>query len=303
MKEPIFSAVTDTVMPIITLLKCIAFKPRCIVRISSEGLKLTVEDSLSLQAHAFLDKSMFSFYRFNSSSQESMDNNNSPNTPIFFTVSLLAMLECFNIMNNDLKEKNFILNKKLQQNILRVGGSCHLSYIGDGHPFVFIIQESGMVTTCELTTFEKEDITDIFLQNNMLNQKIIIKVESESLYDAIQELEFTSSELLTIRSSPQYPYLRLSSVGTMGSVIIDYTNEKDVIETFSCSSVVENSYKFSMIRHSMHAMSSAIKVSIRTDQNGVLSMQFMIETGEGKYSFVDFRMLSSTGIENNFYNE
>ncbi|KAG5517886.1 hypothetical protein PMAC_000341 [Pneumocystis sp. 'macacae'] len=295
MKEPIFSAVTDTVMPIITLLKCVAFKPRCTVRISSEGLKLTVEDNLSLQAHAFLDKSMFSFYRFNPN-QDSMDNNNNPNTAIFFTVSLLAMLECFNIMNNDLKEKNFMLNKKLQQNILRVGSNCHLSYIGDGHPF-----ESGMVTTCELTTFEKENITDIFLQDNLLNQKIIIK--SESLYDAIQELEFTSSDLLTIRSSPQYPYLRLSSVGTMGSVIIEYTNEKDIIETFSCSNVVENSYKFSMIRHSMYAMSSAIKVSIRTDKNGVLSMQFMIETGESKYSFVDFRMLSSTEIENHFYNE
>lgn len=301
MEKPIFTAVTDTVIPIITLLKCIAFKPRCVVRISSEGLKLTVEDSLSLQAHAFLDKDMFSFYRFNPSNEDSMDNEN-PSTPIFFTVSLLAMLECFNIMNNDLKEKNFLINRKLQQqNILRVGGSCHLSYIGDGHPFVFIIQESGMVTTCELTTFEKEDHTDIFLQNNMLNQKIIIK--SESLYDAIQELEFSSSELLTIRSSPRHPHLRLSSIGTMGSVIIDYPNERDVIEGFSCANVVENSYKFSMIRHSIHAMSSAIKVSIRTDENGVLSMQFMIETGEGKYSFVDFRILSSTGIENHFYNE
>ncbi|KAG4305185.1 hypothetical protein PORY_001355 [Pneumocystis oryctolagi] len=301
MKKPVFTAVTDTVAPIITLLKCIAFKPRCVVRISSEGLKLTVEDSLSLQAHAFLDKSMFSFYHFDASNGNSMNNNNS-NTPVFFTVSLLAMLECFNIMNNDLKEKNFVLNRKLQQqNVLRVGGSCHLSYIGDGHPFVFVIQESGMVTTCELTTFEKENIADIFLQNNILNQKIIIK--SEPLYDAIQELEFSSSELLTIRSSPQHPYLRLSSVGTMGSVIIDYTNERDVIETFSCQSIVENSYKFSMIRHSMHAMSSAIKVSIRTDENGVLSMQFMIETGEGKYSFVDFRMLSSTDLESHFYDE
>lgn len=287
MGEPIFTAVTDTVIPIITLLKCIAFKPRCVVRISSEGLKLTVEDSLSLQAHAFLDKDMFSFYHFNPSNENSMDNDN-PTTPIFFTVSLLAMLECFNIMN-DSKEKNFMLNRKLQQqNVLRVGSSCHLSYVGEGHPFVFIIQESGMITTCELTTFEKEDLADIFLQNNMLNQKIIIK--SESLYDAIQELEFSSGELLTIRSSPQHPHLRLSSIGTMGSVIIDFTNERNVIETFSCASIVENSYKFSMIRNSMHAMSSAIKVSIRTDKNGVLSMQFMIETEEGKYSFVDFRV-------------
>ncbi|KAG4300965.1 hypothetical protein PCK1_002664 [Pneumocystis canis] len=240
MEKPIFTAATDNVMPIITLLKCIAFKPRCVVRISSEGLKLTVEDSLSLQAHAFLDKDMFSFYRFNPSNKDSMDNDDKTDIPIFFTVSLLAMLECFNIMNNDFKEKNFVLNRKLQNpNVLRVGSSCHLSYIGNGHPFVFVIQESGMVTTCELTTFEKEDLADIFLQNNMLSQKIIMKI----------------------------------------------------------------SYRFSMIRHSMHAMSSAIKVSIRTDDNGVLSMQFMIETGESKYSFIDFRILSSTGIENNFYDE
>ncbi|KAG5440743.1 hypothetical protein PCK2_000179, partial [Pneumocystis canis] len=61
------------------------------------------------------------------------------------------------------------------------------------------------------------------------------------------------------------------------------------MKAFSCNDIVENSYKFSMIRHSMYAMSSAIKVSIRTDNNGVLSMQFMIETGEVVLRIIDYQ--------------
>lgn len=45
-----------------------------------------------------------------------------------------------------------------------------------------------------------------------------------------------------------------------------------------------------MIKHAARAMAIATKVSIRGDNLGVLSLQFMIDH-DGKTSFVDFRYM------------
>lgn len=41
----------------------------------------------------------------------------------------------------------------------------------------------------------------------------------------------------------------------------------------------------------MRAMGVAAKVSVRVDEQGVLSLQFMIEVDQNKVSFVDFRFV------------
>jgi len=52
----------------------------------------------------------------------------------------------------------------------------------------------------------------------------------------------------------------------------------------------KDAYRFDFIRHARGAMAVATKVSVRSDQEGVLSLQFMVEW-EGRSSFVDFRFL------------
>ncbi len=52
-----------------------------------------------------------------------------------------------------------------------------------------------------------------------------------------------------------------------------------------------NTYKYSLIRGASRAMAIASKVSIRGDEQGVLSLQFMIENDDGGVSFVDFRFV------------
>jgi len=49
-------------------------------------------------------------------------------------------------------------------------------------------------------------------------------------------------------------------------------------------------YRFDLVRHARGAMAVATKVSVRSDEAGVLSLQFMVEW-EGRASFVDFRFL------------
>ena len=68
---------------------------------------------------------------------------------------------------------------------------------------------------------------------------------------------------------------------------------KGVLETFMVSpSSFSQSYKFAHISTTRKALASAIKVSIRGDNQGVLSLQFMIENLEGHgVSFVDYRFV------------
>jgi len=51
------------------------------------------------------------------------------------------------------------------------------------------------------------------------------------------------------------------------------------------------SYKFEMVRAAGEAMRLASKVSVRGDEQGVLSLQFMVEVEGGGVSFVDFRFV------------
>lgn len=51
------------------------------------------------------------------------------------------------------------------------------------------------------------------------------------------------------------------------------------------------SYKFEMVKAASEAMRLASKVSVRGDDQGVLSLQFMVEVEGGGISFVDFRFV------------
>lgn len=52
------------------------------------------------------------------------------------------------------------------------------------------------------------------------------------LFDAIQELDATSVTKLNIIASPQAPYFSLSASGPLGSTIVEFSNDRTLLETF-----------------------------------------------------------------------
>jgi cell cycle checkpoint protein len=76
-------------------------------------------------------------------------------------------------------------------------------------------------------------------------------------------------------------------VGPFGSATVDFSNGKELFETFTVSSRWAQSYRFDFIRYAVEALKLASKVSIRGDSQGVLSLQFMVEV-DGNNHFVDF---------------
>ena len=179
--------------------------------------------------------------------------------------------------------------------VLGMTGVCRLSYAGIGEPLCIILEETGVTTTCELVTYEPELQTDIPLQRDALAQKIIMR--ASWLYDAITELSSTSPTRLTIVASPTAPYFTLSSTGPLGSATVEFSKDPQLLETFQVPRRTVNTYKYSLIKGASRAMSMASKVSIRGDEQGVLSLQFMIEVEGGGVSFVDFRFVAFVSEE------
>ncbi|KAF6764802.1 Rad1/Rec1/Rad17 [Ephemerocybe angulata] len=185
--------------------------------------------------------------------------------------------------------------------------SMRMSYEGDGYPLTLLIAEdaNGPTTTCEITTYQVEPHIDLEFDSETVVLRIIFK--SSWLRDALSELD-PSCEKLTFIANPSVdgpqrprlntqPMLRIQADGTHGSTEMDFPNDKEVLETFDCTQRVSFSYRFSHIVRTLRALSSSTKTSLRIDESGLLSLQFLMpkpqSTGaDGSDGFVEFRCLA-----------
>lgn len=70
---------------------------------------------------------------------------------------------------------------------------------------------------------------------------------------------------------------------------MDYVNDPHVLETFVCTLPVRYTYRLSHINRALRALQASSKASIRIDGQGLLSMQFLMNTTEG--AFLEFRFV------------
>lgn len=228
---------------------------------------------------------------------------------------------------------------------LLLNRSCTISYLRQGLPLSVTLTEGGVTTTCDLTTYmqddDEEEISEIPFQRDAISFKTIMR--SAWLHTAITELDATQPTVLTLTASSasastpdggkRPPFFTISaSGGPFSESTIKFSSENNeheqqdqqqqqgqnqdvvapaVAETFLVNppkgtNRVRQSYKFSLIRRALRAMAASTKVSIRSDEQGVLSLQFMIELGGGSggttsdgkgktpghVSFIDFRFAS-----------
>lgn len=175
-------------------------------------------------------------------------------------------------------------------------GLCRISYQSRGSPLSIDLSETGVSTTCDLTTYESTSTEDIPFDRDALSLKTIMR--SVHLGDAISELASANPTTLSLLASPNAPYLSLSASGPLGSATVEFDKDPQLLETFQCATKFITSYSFAHVKAAYRAMASATKVSVRADAQGVLSLQFLIEVetaaqAEGKeaVAFVDFRIV------------
>lgn len=306
-EAPIFTAVSTSARQLYLLLRCINFVPKVEVAITAEGLRFSAEEFHVIQGLAFLEKTLFSSYAFNPPS------GSTPTQLPPFKVFLSALIETLQIFglgeaSNSHRNPNggFTSSYSVFNNpALALGGTCRIAYHEIGAPLSITISESGVTTTCELTTYDPPTHYDeddgIPIDRNALALKIIMR--STWLHDAIGELSGTDPTVLVINaSSISHPYFALEGRGgPFGDSTVEFQPESKqdpipggargkkqplVTETFSVSphtgeqGRVKQRYKFDLIKKATRAMALASKVSLRQDVHGVLSLQFMIEVGE-----------------------
>lgn len=302
---PVFSALSTSARQLYLLLRCISFAPRAEIQITPQGLRFSAEESHAVQGLVFVESNLFSSFTFNTPADGAVP---------CFQISLSALLETLQIFGiaettNSHRNQNGGFSSSygaaFNTPALALGGTCRISYPEMGSPLSITIQEAGVTTTCDLTTYDPPAHYDnddgIPLDRNALALKIIMR--STWLHDAIIELSATSPNVLLLNaSSTSAPYLALEGHGgPFGDSTVDFmpdsknaptpsnTRSKKqplITETFSVSAPtgshgrVKQRYKFDLIKKAGRAMALASKVSLRQDRQGVLSLQFMIEIGE-----------------------
>ncbi|KAI9660728.1 MAG: ssDNA endodeoxyribonuclease [Alyxoria varia] len=330
----VFNAVSSSPRQLFLLLRCISFVPKVQVTISSEGLRFSAEESRVMQGLLFLDKDLFTTYHYNPT-QLRVDSSEDEQPVPVFQISLPALLETLQILvspdsasNSSRDRFNRDSTTEPRNGAIRGGaptnafdtrildmpaGLCRFHYEGPGDSLRLILEEANVITTANLTTYEPEEAAeDIPFNRGALALKIIMR--PAWLYDALNELGSTGAERVTLSAIPDTadsPKLALSAAGPLGSATVEFAKDApQLLETYQVPKRTRNSYKYSMLKAAARAMAIAAKVSIRGDDQDVLSLQFMIEvhndirgqpssnssTGGGAapepaVSFVDFRFV------------
>ncbi|KAF2006674.1 DNA repair exonuclease rad1 [Amniculicola lignicola CBS 123094] len=337
-QPPILTAVSSSARQLYLLLRCIAFSEKAHVQITAKGLKFSVDDASAMEVH--LGTSLFTTYTYHAPpptarsthSDSDDDNNEDPDLPPTFQISLPSLLETLLILgltdpntNKPPWARDNATSTAFSNNVLGINNMCRISYESAGSPLSIILTESSIRTTCSLTTYEPDYCDEIPFDREQLRFKTIMR--GNWLGDAINELASTTPESLTLvaRMTSGKPYFALSASGPLGSARVEFNNTPqpsrptpaptnptdpadqpaNLLETFQLSSPItlRSTYKFSLIQKAARAMSVATKVSIRLDNQGVLSMQFMIEVEAGELSFVDFRFVPLVEGEGEYEDE
>lgn len=317
---PVFTAVSTSTKQLYLLLRCIAFSQRAEVQITPTGIRFSVEEARVVQGLTILDKALFSTYALRLTDEDQA-------LPAF-SISIVALLETLQIFGISEPTASRNTNGGFSSSYghafsapsLALAGTCRISYQESGSPLTITIQEGSVTTSCEMNTYAVHDAYDddggIPLDRERLSFKAIFR--STWLYDAITELSGTNPTALVVNvSSRSAPLFALEGEGgPFGDTTVDFLPESKseptpsgargkkqplITENFSVAALAGNhgrirqKYKFEMIKRAGRAMALASKVSVRQDQQGVLSLQFMIDLGDGAATMNGGRRDDGTG--------
>lgn len=113
----------------------------------------------------------------------------------------------------------------------------------------------------------------------------------------MRDLDSTSDRAV-IRLSSEIPHLRISSLGTMENLDVNYS-QGDVIETFlyEYDHPIEISYNFSHVLHMLKVCPLATKANIAIDSKDFMRIQFLLPVVEHKYLFSEYAFSPLEALE------
>ncbi|XP_018299916.1 cell cycle checkpoint protein RAD1 [Mycetomoellerius zeteki] len=161
---------------------------------------------------------------------------------------------------------------------------------GTGYPLSIIIEEDGIITDCSLKTLEVEELLDFHIETEDIVNKVVLQTE---LLAAVTMAELDPTcRIVELRFSPEKPFFRIGLAG-MGSIChIDLPHDNDLINTFQCTKTVTSLFMLGHFKPAINALSCASKVSLRTNNSGLLCFQYMVKTEDGNTCYMEFYISS-----------
>ncbi|KAF8988716.1 ssDNA endodeoxyribonuclease [Haplosporangium bisporale] len=290
-----FNARLRNIKHLATLIKSVNFKEVATCRISADGISFILEESRCLFVRCLIQRTVFDDYRYISPVDDATPAAHIPpgydaEGAVMFGVNLATILSCLNMFGTA-----NVGNYGNDQSAYSGGGpsasgagqvtAVKLSYNGIGSKFTMILEDNGVVTTCRIPTFDPDPPVD-FDFNDENHSKIIMK--SVWLEEGLRDLDATSDRVV-LRLSPEIPHFRISSLGTIENLDVNYS-KGDVIETFVYHHPhpTEISYNFTHVLYVLRACAVASSVNIMVDDKDFLKMQFLIPLPDHKFLFAEY---------------
>ncbi|XP_011304210.1 cell cycle checkpoint protein RAD1 [Fopius arisanus] len=253
-----FVAKLGNLKTVVLLLRCVNFRENAMCFASDNGLKITVEDSKCIQANAYLPSNVFQEYDLKEEA--------------IFRINLTVLVECLGMFWSQISSAGTSV-------------ALQIYYKGHGHPVTVLIEEDGIITDCSLKTQEPEELLDFQILPDKVLNKVIL--QTELLRDIWSELDPTC-EFVELLLSPNPPYFQIGTDGLAGECRIELPHDSDLVDSFDCKNEASFYYRFSHMKPAMKALGCANKVSLRTNDVGLLCFQYMVKTDEGHTCYVEY---------------
>ncbi|KAJ2605111.1 ssDNA endodeoxyribonuclease [Coemansia sp. RSA 1722] len=257
----VFRAKLNNVRPLVNMLRAVGFRPRALCTISNSGLVFTVDEAQAMVAQAYLRTTLFSTFNYSSdaaaaavaANQDGLEDEEQNEEEVTMQVSLPLdkLIECLTLFygpgsGGNASSTHGIAASTLQGPAydLRGATTVEIGYRGPGTDFELLLEESGIISTCRLATFEPDPAVDLEFARHPVVQQLIIK--SEWLRDAFNELDPTS-DAVSISISATEPYFRIATIGDNGSTEMTYARDERILDSYFCNEEMENRYKLQLI--------------------------------------------------------
>lgn len=93
--------------------------------------------------------------------------------------------------------------------------------------------------------------------------------------------------------SPRPPYFVISTQGIAGECLVEFAHNNEMVESFQCKETTKFKYLLAHIKPAVKAMVCSSKISLRTNDSGLLCFQYMLKAENGTTCFIEFYVSSN----------
>lgn len=224
---------------------------------SDDGLLITVEQGMSIQATLFIAPAFFAEFYVQGSQN--------------FSVKISVLAECLSLFG-------------------LADCGIKMMYKGEGSPLLILLEphdDEQVSTECAIKTTNVDEPMEYELDPNSSSLNTLF-MRGPDLSNIFHELDKAAEEYeFTI--SPLKPHFKIATLGIMqAESSVEVAKSSDMIILFNCRETTVAQYKSQQIRLTNKALQVATKVAIKTDASGLLELHFMLQSDDQEEMYVRF---------------